>query len=190
LLGCVLFTIPFSLRGPVPNEIQGIATVLLWPALPISIAIAMLKYRLYDIDLVINKSLVFGALAVFITAVYVAIVVGIGAFAGSAGRPNLALSIVATAIVAVAFQPVRERVQRIANRLVYGKRATPYEVMAAFSERMAGALSADDVLPSMAEAAVRGIGAKAARVRLILSDRSERRVSWPIGLEADQFDRL
>ena len=190
LLGCVLFTIPFLLRGPVPNELQGIATVVLWPALPISIAIAMFKYRLYDIDLVINKSLVFGALAVFITAVYVGIVVGIGTVVGSAGRPNLALSIVATAIVAVAFQPARERVQRIANRLVYGKRATPYEVMADFAERMAGALSADEVLPRMAEAAARGVGAKAARIRLDLQNGSERVVSWPAGVEADHVDRV
>ena len=190
LLGCVLFTVPISLNGLLPNEIQGIATVLLWPALPISIAIAMLKYRLYDIDLVINKTLVFGALAVFITAVYVGVVVGIGTLAGGGGRPNLALSIVATAIVAVAFQPVRERVQRIANRLVYGKRATPYEVMADFSERMAGALSVDEVLPRMAEAAARGVGAKATRIRLVLPNGSERVVSWPTGLEGDHFDRV
>jgi signal transduction histidine kinase len=190
LLGCVLFTIPFSLHGPVPNEIQQLATVLLWPALPISIAIAMLKYRLYDIDLVINKSLVFGTLAVFITAVYVGIVVGIGTLVGSAGRANLALSIVATAIVAVAFQPVRERVQRIANRLVYGKRATPYEVMADFSERMAGVLSVDEVLPRMAEAAARGVAARAARIRLLLPDGSERTVSWPAAAEAEQVDRV
>ena len=190
LLGCVVFTIPFALRSPVPNEIQQLATDVLWPALPISIAIAMLKYRLYDIDLVINKSLVFGTLAVFITAVYVGIVVGIGTLAGSAGKPNLALSIVATAIVAVAFQPARERVQRIANRLVYGKRATPYEVMADFSERMSGALSADEVLPRMAEAAARSIGAKAGRIRLVLPNGLERVVSWPVGAETDHFDRV
>jgi signal transduction histidine kinase len=190
LLGCVLFTIPFSLHGPVPNEIQQLATVLLWPALPVSIAIAMLKYRLYDIDLVINKSLVFATLAVFITAVYVGIVVGIGTLAGSADEPNLTLSIIATAIVAVAFQPARERIQRFANRLVYGKRATPYEVMADFSERMAGALSADEVLPRMAEAAAGGVGAKASRIRLDLPNGSPRVVSWPAGREADHFDRV
>lgn len=190
LLGSVLFTIPFSLHGPVPNEIQQLATFVLWPALPISIAIAMLKYRLYDIDFVINKSLVFGTLAVFITAVYVGIVVGIGTLIGSTGRPNLALSIVATAIVAAGFQPVRARVQRIANRLVYGKRATPYEVMADFSDRMASVLSADEVLPKMAEAAARGVGAKASRIRLFLRGESERSVSWPDGLEADHVDRI
>lgn len=191
LYGGVLFIVPFLMNGsPIPQQIQHVALVLLIPALPISIAIAMLKYRLYDIDLVINKSLVFGSLAVFLTGVYVGIVVGIGTLVGSAGRSNLALSIVATAIVAVAFQPVRERVQRIASRLVYGKRATPYEVMADFSERMAGALSADEVLPRMAEAAARGVGAKAARIRLDLPNGPERVVSWPVGVEADRFDRV
>jgi hypothetical protein len=191
LYGGVLFIVPFLMHGSgIPQQIQDWALALFIPALPISIAIAMLKYRLYDIDLVINKSLVFGTLAVFITAVYVGIVVGVGELVGGAGRPNLALSIVATAIVAVAFQPVRERVQRIANRLVYGKRATPYEVMADFSDRMAGAISADEVLPKMAEAAARGVGAKASRIRLLLPNGSERVVSWPVGLEADQFDRV
>src|SRR6266446_3433927 len=175
LYGGVLFVVPFVIHGfPLPQEIQNLLFALFLPALPISIGIAMLRYRLYDIDIVINKSLVFGTLAAFITAVYVGIVVGIGSLVGSASRPNLALSIVATAIVAVAFQPVRERVQRIANRLVYGKRATPYEVMADFSERMAGVLSADEVLPRMAEAAARGVGARGARIRLFLPNESER----------------
>jgi signal transduction histidine kinase len=190
LFGGVLFIVPFLMHGSgIPQQIQEVALALFIPALPISIAIAMLKYRLYDIDLVINKSLVFGILAGFITAVYIGIVVGIGTLAGGAGKPSLALSIVATAIVAIAFQPVRERVQRIANRLVYGKRATPYEVMADFSERMAGALSSEEVLPRMAEAAARGIGAKATRLRLTLPNGSQRVESWPAGAEADHFDR-
>lgn len=191
LYGGVLFVVPFVLHGFVlPQLVQNVLFALFLPALPISIGIAMLKYRLYDIDLVINKSLVFGTLAVFITTVYVGIAVGIGTLIGGAGRPNLALSIVATAIVALAFQPAREWIQRIANRLVYGKRATPYQVMADFSERMAGALSADEVLPRMAEAAARGVAAHAARVRLLLPDGSERTVSWPAGAAAGHVDRV
>jgi signal transduction histidine kinase len=188
--GCVLFMIPLLVKGPVPVQIQDILTVVLWPALPISLGIAMLKYRLYDIDPVINKSLVFGALAVFITAVYVGVVVGIGALIGGTGRPNLALSIVATAIVATAFQPVRERVQRIANALVYGQRATPYEVIANFAERMAGAMSLDQALPELAEAAAGGVAAKAVRIRLFLPDGSERSVFWPAIDQAEPFDRI
>ncbi|HEX9095397.1 MAG TPA: histidine kinase [Candidatus Dormibacteraeota bacterium] len=148
-------------------------------ALPAAIGVAILRYRLYDIDIVINQTVVFGALAAFITAVYVGIVVGIGSLIGSQAQPNLLLSIVATAVVAVAFQPVRERVQRLANRLVYGKRATPYEVMADFSERMSETLAPDEVLPRMAEAAARGVAADAARVAVQFPDGSHRAVWWP-----------
>jgi signal transduction histidine kinase len=129
----------FGIKVPILQTIDVVGIILV----PVAAAIAVLKYRLYDIDIVISRTLVYGALAVFITAVYVAIVVGIGTLVGSGGQPNLILSIVATAIVAVAFQPVRERVQRVANRLVYGKRATPYEVLSQFSERVAETYAAD-----------------------------------------------
>src|SRR5205807_695167 len=82
-----------------------------------------------------------GGMAAFITAVYVGIVVGIGNLVGTSGRPNLGLSILATALVAVVFEPVREGVQRVANRLVYGKRASPYEVLSHFSQRVADVYS-------------------------------------------------
>ncbi len=135
-------------------------------ALPVAAGVAILKHRLYDVDVVISRTLVYGALAVFITAVYVGIAVGIGTLVGGGGKPNLGLSIVATAIVAVGFQPVRERVQRIANRLVYGKRATPYEVLAQFSERVAESYATDDVMPRMARVLAEGTGAQRADVWL------------------------
>jgi signal transduction histidine kinase len=131
-----------------------------------AVAIAVLKYRLYDVDVVISRTLVYGSLAVFITAVYVGIAVGIGALIGSGGKPNLALSILATAIVAIGFQPVRERVQRVANRLVYGKRATPYEVLSQFSERVAESYAVDDVMPRMARVLAEGTGARRSDVWL------------------------
>src|SRR5258708_4599763 len=77
------------------------------PGVAVGIAVAVLRYRLYDIDVVISRTLVYGALAAFITAVYVGIVVGVGSLVGSEGKPNLVLSIVATAIVAGALQPGR-----------------------------------------------------------------------------------
>jgi len=134
--------------------------------LPVAIGIAVLKYRLYDIDIIISRTLVYGSLAVFITAVYVGIAVGIGTLVGSGGKPNLALSIVATAIVALGFQPLRERLQKIANRLVYGTRATPYEVLSEFSNQVAEAYAADEVLPRMARVLQEGTGAESATVWL------------------------
>jgi signal transduction histidine kinase len=148
-------------------------------AIPVAIAIAVLKYRLYDIDVVISRTLVYGALAAFITVVYVGIVVGFGALIGNGGRPNLALSIVATAIVAVAFQPVRERLKKVANRLVYGKRATPYEVLSQFSERVAESYAANDVLPRMARVLAEGTGAARADVWLRAGKVLRPAASWP-----------
>ena len=134
-----LITSPTSAwTTPIPIAAETIG----FTALPLCLGVAVLKYRLYGIDLVVNRALVYAALAVFITAVYVGIAVGIGTLVGSGGKPNLGLSILATAIVAVGFQPLRERLQRIANRLVYGKRATPYEVLSQFSERVADCMRA------------------------------------------------
>jgi signal transduction histidine kinase len=156
-----------------PDIVDALAIVPLAVAIPV----AILKYRLYDIDVVINKTLVYGAMAVFITAVYVAIVVGIGNAVG--GGRNLALSILATALVAVAFQPVRERVQKVANRLVYGKRATPYEVLSEFSEGMAHAVATEELLPRMARIVAEGTGAARVEVWLQVGPDLVREATWP-----------
>jgi signal transduction histidine kinase len=146
-------------------------------AVPISAGVAILRYRLYDIDVVINKTVVFGVLAAFVTAAYVGIVVGIGALVGSRG--NLILSILATALIAVAFQPVRERARHLANRIVYGKRASPYEVLSEFSERMAAGYAPEDVLPRMARILGEGTGARRAQVWLRIGNEVRRAATWP-----------
>ena len=149
-------------------------------AVPLTIGLAVMKYGLYDIDVFISRTIVYGSLAVFITAVYVGIAVGIGTLVGSGGKPNLGLSILATAIVAVGFQPVRERVQRVANRLVYGKRATPYEVLSQFSERVAESYASDEVLPRMAQVLAEGTAADLAEVWLRGGDALQRAAVFPL----------
>jgi signal transduction histidine kinase len=160
-----------------------IAFIVLVPLVPVAAGIAIMKYRLYDIDVVISKTIVYGSLAAFITLVYVVIVAGIGSlgpgFLQAGSRPNLGLSIVATAVVAVAFQPVRERAQRLANRIVFGKRATPYEALSEFAGRMGGSYAADDVLPQMAQILAEGTGASRAVVWLKDSDGLMAGASWP-----------
>jgi len=177
----VVSVIPLLVGGGwVANVGWLIYVVALTLGVPGAAAVAILKYRLYDIDPIINKSVVFAVLAVFITGVYVGIVVGIGNLLGSAGQPNLTLSILATAIVAVAFQPVRDRVQRFANRLVYGKRATPYEVLSQFSDRVGGVYSSEDVLPRMASVLGEATGASRADVWIRLEDEIVSAASWPV----------
>jgi len=173
-----------TMAGTQVSWLQSIAVIGL-ALIPVAAAVAVLKYRLYDIDIVISRALVYGALAVFITAVYVAIVVGVGTLAGVQGRPNLVLSIVATAIVAGAFQPVRERLQRVANRMVYGKRATPYEVLSQFSEHVAESYAAGDVLPRMAKVLAEGTGADRAEVWLRTGDHLRAAAAWPAAPSAE-----
>ncbi len=162
------------------GTVVGVTTlVLVAVGIPAAIGIAVMKYHLYELEVVVNKALVYTGLAVFITLVYVAIVVGIGALLGSGDQANVPLSIAATAIVAVAFQPVRERVQRFANRLVYGQRATPYEVLSEFSERVGDAYDAGDLLPRMARILAEGTGAQRSDVWLVVGGRLRPEASWP-----------
>jgi class 3 adenylate cyclase len=151
--------------------------VVSW-AVYLAIGIAILRHRLYDIDRLITRTLVYGLLTALATAVYLTIVVGIGTLAGSRGKPNLFLTIVATAVIAVAFQPARDRSRRLANRLVYGKRATPYEVLSGFSRSMAHA-STDDSLLRMAHLVVEATGAVQATVWLRLGEVLQPQASWP-----------
>ncbi|MFY9614064.1 MAG: histidine kinase [Candidatus Dormiibacterota bacterium] len=172
----LLIPVNFILNG---TPVAGVAYLTILPLVAVAIGLAILRYRLYDIDVVISRTLVYGSLAAFITAVYVGIVVGIGTLVGSGGKPNLVLSIVATAIVAVAFQPVRERLQKIANRLVYGKRATPYEVLSQFSERVAETYAAEEALPRMARVLAEGTGAERAQVWLRAGSILHPAATWP-----------
>ncbi|MBV8527874.1 MAG: sensor histidine kinase [Candidatus Dormibacteraeota bacterium] len=155
------------------------AFVVALSMLPVATAVAILKYHLYDIDVVISRTLVYGSLAALITGVYVGIAVGIGELVGSGGKPNLGLSILATAIVALGFQPARERLQRVANRLVYGLRATPYQVLSEFSSQVAGSYAADEVLPRMARVLEEGTGSETATVWLRSNGELRAAATWP-----------
>jgi signal transduction histidine kinase len=180
LVAAIIASSPlFDVGGAV---LPGIALMMV----PAAVGVAMFKYRLYDIDVVINKTVVVAVLAAFVTAVYLGVVVGIGAVINTTGEPNVLLSIAATAIVAVAFQPLRERARRLADRVVYGKRATPYEVLSEFSERMAGSYSTEDVLPRMARILGEGTGATRTEVWLRVGTQLQLAASWPEGAEPEK----
>jgi signal transduction histidine kinase len=151
--------------------------IVILAGVPAAIAVALFKYRLYDLDLVVSKALVYGILAALFTIVYVALVIGLGTIVGDQG--NSFLTIVTAVAVAVAFQPVRERVRHFANRIVYGKRATPYEVLSEFSDKVATSFAAEDVLPRMAQILASGTGASSARVWLRFGEELRPAASWP-----------
>jgi signal transduction histidine kinase len=151
--------------------------VLALLVIPVVTGIAMLRHRLFDVEVVVSRTVVYGVLAAFVTLVYVGIVVGVGALVGTRG--NLLLSIVATAVIALAFQPMRSRARHLANRLVYGKRSSPYEAMSEFAERVAGTYSLDEVLPRMARIAAEGTGAERVDVWVLVGGAFRREASYP-----------
>jgi signal transduction histidine kinase len=132
---------------------------------------------------VISEAIVYGSLAAFIAVTYVVIVAGLGALGSGSpdpgSRPSLGLSIVATAVVAIAFPPLRERMRRVANRVVYGKRATPYEALSEFAGQIGAAYPTDEVLPRMARIMAEATGADRADVWLRSGAQLRGGASWP-----------
>lgn len=141
-----------------------------------SFGVAIGKFRLYDIDAVISRTFVYGALAVFIGAVYVGIVVGLGALFDVGGETNTWLGIMATVIIAIAFQPLRRQLQHFANRIVYGRRATPYEVLSSFSQGVS--VVDPDVLNQVARSLTEGTTASRAAIWMQRDDEEQLIAEW------------
>lgn len=101
---------------------------------PVAIGIAVLRYRLNDVGTIVNRTLVYGALSIGVTAVYVGTVVGVGTALDRAD--GLAASLLATALVAFGFQPLRQRIQHAVDRAMYGERRDPYSVLTGLTRRL------------------------------------------------------
>jgi signal transduction histidine kinase len=149
---------------------------------PAVVTLAILKYRLYQIDVIINKAVKYGLLTAALIAVYAAIVVGIGTLAGYVGGPLL--TVAAAVAIAVLFQPARNRAQLLANRLVYGRRATPYQVLADFAQDMAGQPDAAATLDRMAALLAGATGAIGVAVWIRVGDQLRPQATWPAGSAA------
>lgn len=168
-------------------EFSGVATAalafrvsrLIFGAIPIALIVGLVRFHLWDVDRIVNRALVYGVVAGTITLVYIGIIVGIGALVGAGSELDLVLVVFLTAVVAVAFQPLRERARRFADRLIYGKRATPYEVLSDFADKAGQAYAVDEVLPTMAKAIAEGTGAARADVWLRVGGDLVRSASWP-----------
>jgi signal transduction histidine kinase len=161
------------------NPIFDVLTPLAFTGLALSIGVAVLKYRLYDIDVFIRQALVYGALVVLISIAYFVAVVGVGSRLWNL-RPGDPGGAVATgAVIALLFQPARRWLARLANRVVYGKRATPYEVLSKFSKQMSEMYAADQLPQRMAQVLAEGTGADRATVWLRVGNAIRPAASWP-----------
>jgi signal transduction histidine kinase len=135
--------------SPLGNALSLLPSDLLLFLFPLFIDIAILRYRLWDIDILIKRTLVYAALTLSVIGLYMLVVVGLGTLTQIQG--NALLSLLATGLIAVLFQPLRERLQRRVNRLLYGERDDPYAVLARLGSRLEATLVPEKVLPTIVE---------------------------------------
>ena len=147
--------------------------------IPAAMTIAILKHRLYDINVVISRAVVYGLLSAAFTAIYAGIVLGIGTFVGRRGGP--VLTIAAAVTIALLFQPLRRRAQLFANRLVYGRRATPYQALSDFAGDMAGQLDLTEAVDRMVSVLAGATGADRAEAWIRVGTQLRPAAIWPHG---------
>jgi signal transduction histidine kinase len=158
---------------------NAITAVVALFGIPAAMTIAILKYRLFDIDVIISRAVVYGLLSAALTGVYVGIVLGIGTFVGHRG--GTVLTIAAAATIALLFQPLRRRAQLFANRLVYGKRATPYQALSDFTGDMAGQLDLTEAVDRMVSVLAGATGADRAEAWIRVGTELRPAAIWPHG---------
>ncbi len=175
LLVVGLVVVSLALQGIPRTTDFGVVVLVSCVALgfPAALAVASLRYRLWELDRVLVAAIVYTVLAALATVLYVGVVVGLARVTGAAPESgDLGAAVVATTLVALLFAPVRERLNHAARRLVYGVRASPYEALAALPHRLAEAPEVGDVLPQTAQVMALGLGVPAARARALLPDGS------------------
>jgi len=163
------------------NLIDTVLSGMAFIALPVSVAVAVLQYHLYDLDVVVKKALVAGALVLLVIAAYAAVVGLVGVI--TSGNESSGSVFIVALLLGLAFRPVTRFARRIADRVVYGRRATPYEVLTEFSERVGESYATEDVLGRMAQILGQATGAGSARVWLRLGAELRPVASWPTDAE-------
>ncbi len=139
--------------GHFSGPLADIALAVLAFSMPVAVAVAILRYRLYDIDFIINRTLVYGALVASIVGLYVVTVSAVSLFVQN--RSNWIAAMVAAGVVGIVFHPLRTRLQRGANRLLYGRRAHPLTVLSEMGARMEAAATPEAMLSAMVETVAR-----------------------------------
>jgi len=183
----LLAVLSLELTGVAPDEgpwadIPFIVMVLLvFVGIPITCAVAILRHGLWDLDVVIKKTVQYGVLVVAFTAVVGGVlVVAPAAIIGVGANVGDAVPFLIGALIAIGIMLARSRARRWANRIVYGKRSSPYEVLSEFAERVGETYSTEDVLPRMAQLLGEATGARIARVWLRVGSAMRADASWPL----------
>jgi signal transduction histidine kinase len=176
--GVVVVLVVPIIQGEEGTWLAGLPLRLALLAVPLCVAVAVLRHRLLQIDLIVNRALVLAMATGLVAVGYVLVVVVVGLAIGG-GSEGFWPSLLATALVALAFQPLRRGVVRLADRLAFGAAAAPYEALADFSRRLGDSLDPADLLPAVADAVMRAVSARRVIVRLHVEAGPDRIAAWP-----------
>jgi hypothetical protein len=186
---------------PGPEWVEALPIQAAYACVPILTGIAILRYRLYEIDVFLNRAIALAVLTGTITVAYIASVVFLGR-ALPLTHGSLWPSLVASAVVALAFQPARNRAERLADRVVYGARAAPYVELAEFSRRLQESPGLDELLHRVTEAVGHAVVAQQVTIEVRSPGGEARKAEWPsrptgepdvvlpLRAEQDDFGRL
>lgn len=165
---CVLLLRYIFPGGAMVNELSITLTNITIMGIAVAAAIAILRYRLYDIDLIINRTLVYGALTTGVIGIYVIVVGTVSVLFQQAN--NLFVSLLATGLAAFLVQPLRERLQGAVNRLMYGERDDPYALLSGLDRRLEASLSPGTTLPIVVETIAQALKLPYVAIELIGQD--------------------
>ncbi len=178
--GLVLWQIPANVLGHPLISTNALGLLVL--PMPLSIAIAILRHRLFDIDTVLNRTLVYGSLSAIVAGIYIVIVGMLGIIFQAQG--NLLIALVAAGAVAVLFQPLRLWLQRVVDRLMFGERDNPYAVLSRLGRRLEAALAPEAVLPTIVETVAHALKLPAVAIAIKEDDRLTAGVEYGISVGA------
>jgi signal transduction histidine kinase len=173
ILGAQAIQIAFSLAADHGILIILLSRTMYYLALlliPVSIGIAISRYRLWEIDFLLNRGIVYGTLTLLVAGLYVLVVGSLGVIFQTSS--NLLISVVATGVVAVLFQPMRDWLQWGANHLVYGERNNPYRVLSHLGQRLEATLAPEAILPTIVETVAQAMRLPYAAIELNNADHS------------------
>ncbi len=178
-----------ALSGGEQSWWSSLPLFLAYAFLLVCIAVAVLRYRLYDVEVILGRAVVLATATAIVAVAYVGLVVVLGRSAQDRTDGGFWQSLLLTAVVALAFQPLRSGVVRFADRLVYGSRAAPYDALADFSERIGHSPAPGTLLPTIAAAAAGVVQADRAVVRFDVEGGADLTAVWPsVARDADVDD--
>jgi signal transduction histidine kinase len=136
-------------NNQVASEVGIIITSAAQLGIVIAASVAILKYRLYDIDILVNRTLVYGALTAITMGIYILVVGYLGELLQV--QNSSTIPFIATGLVAVMFQPMRQRLQSVVNRMMYGERDDPFSVISQLNSKMEAAIKPELILPTLVD---------------------------------------